>query len=161
MTFPGGLRATIGSDRHRRIEIDDLRRVLSPPRIRHLDNGLTVCVIDNRRVPVVATAIVYRAGTRDEAPGQGGVAHFLEHMMFKGSERFGPGEIDRLTLSLGGSNNAFTSHDSTLYYFTFAADRWRRALDVEVVGGHAQAHDLVVELARLRHPWDSGSLRPD
>ncbi len=114
------------------IDAGDLRRVLPRPRIRRLDNGLTLCVIENRRVPVVATAIIYRAGTRDESPGLGGCAHFLEHMMFKGSERFRAGEIDLLTRALGGSNNAFTSHDSTLYYFTFAADRWQRALDVEV-----------------------------
>ncbi len=120
------------SERWRKLEVDDFRRVLSRPRIRRLDNGLTLCVIDNRRVPVAATAMIYRAGTRDESPGQGGVAHFLEHMMFKGSEHFGAGEIDRLTLALGGSNNAFTSHDSTLYYFTFAADRWQRALEIEV-----------------------------
>lgn len=111
--------------------IEHLRQVLPEPRVRRLDNGLTLCVVENRRVPVVATAVIYRAGTRDEVPGQGGVAHFLEHMMFKGSERYGPGEIDHLTRSLGGSNNAFTSHDSTVYYFTFAADRWRNALDIE------------------------------
>ncbi len=116
----------------RRIEVDDLRRVLPRPRIRRFDNGLTLCVVENRRVPVVATAVIYRTGTRNESPGFGGTAHFLEHMMFKGSERFGPGEIDLMTRALGGSNNAFTSHDSTLYYFTFAADRWQRALDVEV-----------------------------
>ncbi len=116
----------------RGIEVDDLRRVLPRPRIRRLDNGLTLCVIENHRVPVVASAVIYRAGTRNEIAGFGGCAHFLEHMMFKGSERFGPGEIDLLTRALGGSNNAFTSHDSTLYYFTFAADRWHRALDIEV-----------------------------
>ena len=118
--------------RQRRIEVDELRGILPRPRIRRLDNGLTLCVVENRRVPVVATALIYRAGTRDESPGLGGTAHFLEHMMFKGSERFGAGEIDLMTRALGGSNNAFTSHDSTAYYFTFAADRWQRALDVEV-----------------------------
>ena len=51
--------------------------------------------------------------------------------MFKGSARFGPGEIDRLTQALGGVNNAFTSHDSTAYYFNFAADRWTEALAIE------------------------------
>jgi zinc protease len=59
------------------------------------------------------------------------VAHFLEHMMFKGSAHFGPGEIDRRTQALGGSNNAFTSHDATVYHFNFAADRWREALLIE------------------------------
>ena len=152
--------------RPRRIEVSDLRGVLPRPRIRRLDNGLTLCVIESHRVPVVATAVVYRAGTRDESPGSGGAAHFLEHMMFKGSERFGTGEIDRLTRALGGSNNAFTSHDSTLYYFTFAADRWQRALEVEAdrmaglvldpreVASERQV--IVEEIAMYEgEPWDA------
>ena len=125
-------RSGIGPTGRHPIRVDDLRNVLPQPRIRRLENGLTLCVIENRRVPVVATAVIYRAGTRDESPGLGGTAHFLEHMMFKGSESYGAGDIDHLTRALGGSNNAFTSHDSTLYYFTFAADRWHRALDIEV-----------------------------
>ncbi len=148
------------------VQADDLRRVLPRPRIRRLANGLTLCVIENRRVPVVATAIIYRVGARDEAPGLGGAAHFLEHMMFKGSERFGPGEIDRLTRALGGSNNAFTSHDSTLYYFTFAADRWRRALEVEAdrmaglrldAGEVASERQVILEEIAMYEgePWDA------
>jgi zinc protease len=99
--------------------------------LERLDNGLTVCLLDNPQAPVVTSALLYRAGTRDEPAGHGGVAHFLEHMMFKGSARFGPGEIDRLTQALGGVNNAFTSHDLTAYYFNFAADRWTEALAIE------------------------------
>ena len=101
------------------------------PRLERLDNGLTVCLLENRQAPIVTSALFYRAGTRDEPAGHGGVAHFLEHMMFKGSERYGPGEIDRRTQALGGSNNAFTSHDATGYYFNFAADRWTEALVIE------------------------------
>ncbi len=96
-----------------------------------LANGLTVCRLENRRAPVVTSALFYRAGTRDEAAGQGGIAHFLEHLMFKGSARYGPGEIDRRTQALGGSNNAFTGHDMTAYYFDFAPDRWAEALAIE------------------------------
>jgi predicted Zn-dependent peptidase len=111
--------------------------VLAVPRlpgsieISRLDNGLTVCLHKNPQAPVVTTALWYRVGTRDETLAHGGVAHFLEHLMFKGSARFGPGEIDRRTQALGGSNNAFTSHDATAYYFNFAADRWRQALEIE------------------------------
>lgn len=101
------------------------------PRLEHLDNGLTVCLLENRQAPIVTSALFYRVGTRDEPDGHGGVAHFLEHMMFKGSERYGPGEIDRRTQALGGTNNAFTSHDATGYYFNFAADRWTEALAIE------------------------------
>ena len=100
-------------------------------RLTRLDNGLTVCLLENRQAPVVTIALGYRAGTRDEAPGHGGTAHFLEHMMFKGAARFGPGEIDRRTQALGGANNAFTSADLTVYYFNFAADRWTEALAIE------------------------------
>ncbi len=105
-----------------------------PGTIRHqvLPNGLTLCRVESHNAPVVTCALFYRAGTRDEEPGLGGTAHFLEHMMFKGSRNYGPGEIDRLTQALGGVNNAFTSHDLTAYYFDFAADRWTEALAIEV-----------------------------
>ncbi len=163
--LPAGGPTRSGS-RRRSPEVGELRRILPRPRIRRLDNGLTLCVIENRRVPVVATAVIYRAGTRDESPGQGGTAHFLEHMMFKGSEHFGAGEIDRLTQALGGSNNAFTSHDSTAYYFTFAADRWQRALDVEVdrmaglildPGEVASERQVILEEIAMYEgePWDA------
>ncbi len=99
--------------------------------VHRLANGLTVCLVANPQAPVVTTALWYRAGGRDEPAGHGGVAHFLEHMMFKGSPGYGPGEIDRRTQALGGSNNAFTSHDATAYHFAFARDRWREALAVE------------------------------
>jgi zinc protease len=111
--------------------------VLAVPRlpgsieISRLANGLTLCLHKNPQAPVVTTALWYRVGTRDETLAHGGIAHFLEHLMFKGSARFGPGEIDRRTQALGGSNNAFTSHDATAYYFNFAADRWRQALEIE------------------------------
>jgi zinc protease len=99
--------------------------------VERLGNGLTVCLVENRQAPIVTSALFYRAGTRDEPAGHGGIAHFLEHMMFKGSARYGPGEIDRRTQALGGVNNAFTSHDATCYYFNFAADRWTEALEIE------------------------------
>lgn len=96
-----------------------------------LDNGLEVCFLKNRQAPIITCALWYGAGTRDEVPEQGGLAHFLEHMMFKGSKSYGPGEIDRRTQALGGSNNAFTSHDATAYYFNFARNRWTEALRIE------------------------------
>jgi zinc protease len=111
---------------------DRLPRLPGELTIERLSNGLTVALQTNRQAPVVSSALWYRAGTRDEAPGLGGAAHFLEHMMFKGSERYGPGEIDRRTQALGGANNAFTSHDATVYWFQLSADRWTAALDFEV-----------------------------
>ena len=78
-----------------------------------LDNGLTVLTRELHSSPIVSTMIWYRVGSRNEELGQTGKSHFLEHMLFKGTERFGKGEIDLLTLKHGGNNNAFTSHDFT------------------------------------------------
>jgi zinc protease len=108
-----------------------LRRSLPPLEQHRLANGLTVALLESRRSPVVASALVYGVGAGHEAEGEHGAAHFLEHMMFKGSAGYGAGQIDRLTRALGGDNNAFTSQDLTLYYFTFAADRWHHALAIE------------------------------
>lgn len=101
------------------------------PRFEVLENGLSVCLLESPGTGLVSTVLCYRAGTLVEPRGQEGIAHFLEHMMFKSSASYGSGEIDRLTLSLGGSNNAFTSHDSTVYHFSFAKDRWEEALSIE------------------------------
>ncbi len=113
------------------MSVSDLRKMQPEVETTRLGNGLVVAVMAERHTPIVATALAYRTGARDDPGDRGGMAHFLEHMMFKGSPRYGAGEIDRLTRALGGTNNAFTSHDLTLYYFTFAADRWHRALDIE------------------------------
>ena len=121
----------VSGERAAAADIEVLRGLPGSITVERLANGLTLCLLENRQAPLVTTALWYRAGTRDEARGQGGIAHFLEHMMFKGSARFGPGEIDRRTQALGGANNAFTSHDATAYYFNFAADRWTEALAIE------------------------------
>ena len=96
-----------------------------------LDNGLTVLLAERHLDPVVAVMLWYRVGARDESEREAGVSHFLEHMMFKGTPRFGKGEVDRLTTILGGSNNAFTTPDHTAYWFELASDRWEKALEIE------------------------------
>ncbi|MCP4203306.1 MAG: insulinase family protein [bacterium] len=96
-----------------------------------LDNGLEVRLVPSSQAPIVVASLWYRVGARDEPPEYSGIAHFLEHMMFKGSDRFPMGSIDRLTQSLGGDNNAFTSHDVTSYYFSFASEHWQTALEIE------------------------------
>ncbi|HET9220046.1 MAG TPA: pitrilysin family protein [Terriglobia bacterium] len=96
-----------------------------------LDNGLTVLTRELHSSPIVTAMIWYRVGSRNEELGQTGKSHFLEHMLFKGTDRFKKGAIDLLTLKNGGNNNAFTSHDFTAYYFNFASDRWEIALDIE------------------------------
>src|SRR5688572_13957429 len=96
-----------------------------------LDNGLTVLTRELHASPIVTAMIWYRVGSRNEELGQTGKSHFLEHMLFKGTDRFKKGAIDLVTLKNGGNNNAFTSHDFTAYYFNFASDRWEIALDIE------------------------------
>ena len=116
-------------------------------RRRQLANGLEVAVLATGRVPLVSTVLWYRVGAAAEARSHGGAAHFLEHMMFKGSAGFGPGEVDKLTQRLGGNNNAFTGHDSTAYYFQFASDCWERALDLE----SDRMRGLLLEASEVDH----------
>jgi len=131
-----------------------------------LANGLVLALVHNPQAPLVTSALFYRVGARDEEAGLGGLAHFLEHLMFKGSERYGPGEIDRRTQALGGANNAFTNHDLTAYWFTFASDRWGEALAIEAdrMRGlrldarevEAERRVIVEEIAMYRdEPWDA------
>src|SRR5215204_1815441 len=82
----------------------------------NLDNGLEVVVVPDRRVPVVTHMIWYRNGSADDPVGQSGIAHFLEHLMFKGTARHPIGEFSRTVSNLGGQENAFTSTDYTGYF---------------------------------------------
>jgi zinc protease len=96
-----------------------------------LENGLTILALENRSAPTVTCMIWYRAGSRCDPNGAAGTAHFLEHMMFKGTKRFPKGEIDYVTALNGGFNNGFTSYDFTAFCFSFASDRWWTALEIE------------------------------
>jgi hypothetical protein len=88
-----------------------------------LDNGLDVVVIEDHTAPAVTHMVWYRVGAADEPPGQSGIAHFLEHLMFKGTEAMPDGAFSRLIAANGGTENAFTSWDYTAYFQTVAADR--------------------------------------
>ena len=88
-----------------------------------LDNGMEVVVIEDHRAPVVVHMVWYRAGSADEQPGVSGVAHFLEHLLFKGTKTLEPGEFSKTVTRHGGNDNAFTSYDYTAYYQRVAADR--------------------------------------
>jgi zinc protease len=94
-------------------------------------NGLTLLVWPRPEDPVVSTQIWYRVGSRDEDRGETGLSHFLEHMLFKGTDKYAKGDIDKATQEGGGRNNASTSYDFTEYHFTFPADTWERALEIE------------------------------
>ncbi|MES2818878.1 MAG: pitrilysin family protein [Pseudomonadota bacterium] len=96
-----------------------------------LDNGLKVIVREDHRAPVVVSQIWYKVGSSYETPGQTGLSHALEHMMFKGSRKLGPGEASRILRELGAEENAFTSDDYTAYYQVLASDRLGVAFELE------------------------------
>lgn len=93
------------------------------PTATKLANGMDVVVIEDHRAPVVTQMVWYRIGSADEAPGKSGIAHFLEHLMFKGTPSIPPGEFSKTVARQGGQDNAFTSYDVTAYWERFAADR--------------------------------------
>jgi zinc protease len=88
-----------------------------------LANGLDVVVIEDHRAPAVTHMVWYRVGAADEARGHSGIAHFLEHLMFKGTDDVAPGAFSDLVAAQGGSDNAFTSWDYTTYVQRVATDR--------------------------------------
>ena len=96
-----------------------------------LENGMQVVVIEDHRAPVVMHMVWYRAGAADETPGVSGVAHFLEHLLFKGTETLEPGEFSATVAANGGRDNAFTSYDYTAYFQRVAADRLELMMKME------------------------------
>ena len=100
-------------------------------RAEKLDNGLQVYLLPIPSSPVVTTMMAYKVGSGDEDKDQTGLSHYLEHLLFKGTDKLKPGDIDRLTQRNGGRNNAYTSEDMTVYHFDFAADRWKEGLKIE------------------------------
>ncbi len=96
-----------------------------------LENGLKVLIQEVRLAPVVSFAVWYRVGSRHESVGITGISHLLEHMMFKGTPRFGKGEIARNLQRIGASFNAGTSLDYTCYYETLKSDRLELAMEIE------------------------------
>ena len=124
-----------------------------------LGNGMEVVVIPDRRAPIVTHMVWYKVGSADEPPGKSGIAHFFEHLMFKGTKTHAPGEFGAKVAEIGGSENAFTSYDYTAYYQTvppdalgtmmaYEADRMRNlVLTDEVIGPE---RDVILEERRMR-----------
>ena len=101
-----------------------------------LDNGLQVIIREDHRAPVVVSQVWYKVGGVDEPPGQTGLSHALEHMMFKGSEHLEPGQASHLLSSLGASENAMTNRDYTAYYQMLSRDQLPIALELEAERMH-------------------------
>ena len=96
-----------------------------------LENGLQVVVIPNHRAPVVTQMVWYKVGAADEQWGKSGIAHFLEHLMFKGSEGLKAGEFSEKIRALGGNDNAFTGNDYTAYFQSIAAEHLETVMTME------------------------------
>ena len=102
-----------------------------PPASFTLPNGLQVVVIQDHRTPVVTQMIWYRVGSADETPGKSGLAHFLEHLMFKGTQKHPAGEFSQTVLSIGGNENAFTSVDYTAFFQRVPRDQLAKMMEFE------------------------------
>jgi zinc protease len=96
-----------------------------------LDNGMEVVVIEDHRAPAVTHMVWYRVGAADEARGHSGIAHFLEHLMFKGTDDVAPGAFSDIVEAQGGNDNAFTAWDYTGYFQRVAADRLDLMMELE------------------------------
>ncbi|MGH9649675.1 MAG: M16 family metallopeptidase, partial [Terriglobales bacterium] len=96
-----------------------------------LKNGMKILVQEDHSIPNVALYIFYRIGSRNERPGTTGLSHFFEHMMFNGAKKYGPHEFDRVMEAGGGSNNAYTSNDVTVYQDWFPRAQMEQIFDLE------------------------------
>jgi zinc protease len=96
-----------------------------------LSNGLQVVVIPDHRAPVVTHMVWYKVGAADEPKGVSGIAHFLEHLMFKSTDKIPLGEFSKIVARLGGNDNAFTSHDVTSYFQRIAKERLQTVMEME------------------------------
>jgi zinc protease len=101
------------------------------PRTFTLENGMKVVVVSNHRVPVVTHMVWYGVGGADEPPGKSGIAHFLEHLMFKGTPNHPEGEFSATVARLGGQENAFTGHDYTGFHQTIAVEHLETVMALE------------------------------
>jgi len=119
--FLAGFTVSWASDSSRSLQIEEFT----------LENGLRLVVIPDRRAPVVTHMIWYKAGSADDPPGKSGIAHYLEHLLFKGTSNTPQGEFSQAIASIGGQENAFTSHDFTAYYQKVSPDALPKMMGYE------------------------------
>ena len=96
-----------------------------------LPNGLQIRLLPSDAVPTCSYYTFFRVGARNERPGITGISHLFEHMMFNGAKKYGPGQFDKVLESNGGSSNAYTSNDLTVYYEDFMSEALERVIDLE------------------------------
>ncbi|MEX2298312.1 MAG: pitrilysin family protein [Dongiaceae bacterium] len=107
------------------------RAAVFEPTVFTLDNGLQIVVVENHRAPVATHMVWYRVGAADELPGKSGIAHFLEHLMFRGTDAHAPGEFSQIVSRLGGEENAFTMQDATAYFQSVAIEHLDTVMALE------------------------------
>jgi zinc protease len=131
-----------------------------------LENGLKVLFIEEHKAPVATFQVWYRAGLRNEPAGKSGLSHLLEHMMFKGTPKYGPSVFSRIVQKNGGADNAYTTKDYTVYFELFSSDRITLPIDLEAdrmqnltidVKEMLSERSVVMEERRLRYEDDPQS----
>ena len=113
-----------------------------------LANGMEILVIPDTRAPVVTHMVWYRVGGSDEPPGKSGIAHFLEHLMFKGTEKIAASQFSKIVAKNGGQDNAFTTQDVTAYHQNVAKDRLPLVMEMEadrMTGLRLTENDITTE----------------
>jgi zinc protease len=124
-----------------------------------LQNGLKLVVREDHRAPTVVSSVWYKVGGSYEHDGLTGTSHMLEHMMFKGTKRFGPGQLNKIVNQNGGQQNAMTSQDFTAYYQELTADKLRVSFELEAdrmkhlqlqQSSYDKEHQVVMEERRMR-----------
>jgi len=117
-----------------------------PVATRTLKNGMKVLVQTDHNIPNIALYIFYRIGSRNERPGTTGISHFFEHMMFNGAKKYGPGELDKVMEANGGSTNAYTTRDVTVYQDWFPRSALSLTYDMEA----DRIRDLSFDPAKIK-----------
>src|SRR6202162_5543979 len=139
-----------------------------PVQTKTLKNGMKVLVQSDHSIPNVALYIFYRIGSRNEHPGTTGLSHFFEHMMFNGAKKYGPGDLDKVMEANGGSNNAYTTRDTTVYQDWFPRLALPLIFDIEADRIANLSFDpqkiqsergVVASERRLRTDNDNGGVR--
>lgn len=129
----------------------------------NLNNGLKIIIIEDHKVPIATFQIWYRVGSRNEISGKTGLSHLLEHMMFKGTHKYGPKTFSKIIQRNGGIDNAMTTRDYTMYFETLSSDRIGIAIDLESDRMRnlildpketLSERDVVMEERRLRYEDD-------
>jgi zinc protease len=117
-----------------------------PVATRTLKNGMKVLVQTDHNIPNIALYIFYRIGSRNERPGTTGISHFFEHMMFNGAKKYGPGDLEKVMEANGGSNNAYTTRDVTVYQDWFPRSALPLIYDIEA----DRIRDLSFDPAKIK-----------